>query len=135
MPSLREHYIKAAMCLLEDGVQDCRLLDIYHEASSIWKSSSSEPFPETYDDFFDRDVKNLNNYLSEALHRYMYAGLEGPGIHIDTVVSPSGKLQTRIRSVSYADDSISINEQIHSDLRFNLSLDGSSGLKLTPSSN
>ncbi len=134
MPSLREHYIKAAMCLFEDGVEDFRLIDIYNEASSIWKTSSRNPFPETYDDFFDREVRNLEKYKSEASHRYLYAGLEGPGIHIDTIVSPSGLLQTRIRTVTYSEESITINEQIHLGLKFSLLTNSSSDFKLAPSS-
>jgi len=132
LASLREHYLKAAVCLVEDGIEDFGLLDIYAEALSLWLKTYSKPIPETLEDFFDRELENLSFYRLEALHRFIYAGLEGPGAHIDTVVAADGSFQTRVRVVTYQDDRILINEQIHSGLNFQISIGSSGAFKLVP---
>ncbi len=132
MPSLYEHYTQSAMCLIEDGIDEPCLNDVFSEAVSLWKVRYDTTFPDDFQTFFDKYLPDFKNLISYARSRLYDLDIKAPGYHIDTVISPSGHLNTRIRKVAITSNNIQVDEHIHNGTDLSISFDPDGGFRVSP---
>ena len=132
MPSLYEHYTQAAMCLIEDGIEEPCLNDVFSEAVTLWKVRYDTTFPDDFQTFFDKYLPDFKEFISSAKKRLYHFDIQAPGYHIDTIVSSSGHLNTRIRKVAITDDKIQVDEHVHNGTALSVTLDPEGGLRVSP---
>ena len=132
MASLYEHYLQSAMCLIEDGVENPSLNDIFSEAISLWSVRYSASFPDDFERFFDKYLSLLPKLREEALTRLHGENADTPGVSITAFTLKSGLPATKVRFIQTVSNQIQIQEHIHSGSSFFIECDGGSTFKIEP---